>query len=375
MSSGIYVIREQDDLLEMEEQACESEDNLQALLATHPNIIPGGQIDGANPRRWLLICREAGIPGSEDGGGRWSVDHLLVDQDAVPTLVEVKRSQDTRIRREVVGQMLEYAANASTYWTLDSLRAQFSATCQRGGRDAGQVLSEFLEESVDAESFWEQVAGNLRAGRLRLVFVADSIPTELQAIVEFLNNQMQQTDVIAVEVKRYGAAGMSTLVSRVLGQTAAKKAKTEGRQWDEASFFAELERRNGPDEVRVARRLLDWGRDKMTGIWWGKGQKDGSMIPVLDVDGTTHWLVAVWTYARAELQFQHMATKPPFDDLSLRQELLRRLNKIPGVSIPEAKLDKRPSIPLAVLAEEEHLSRFLGTLDWCIEQIRSTQTS
>lgn len=375
MSSGIYVIQGQDDLLEMEEQAYESEDVLQALLATHPNIIPGGQIDGANPRRWLLICREAGIPGSEDSAGRWSVDHLLVDQDAIPTLVEVKRSQDTRIRREVVGQMLEYAANASTYWTLDLLRAQFSATCQKSGRDAAQVLSEFLEESVDAESFWEQVAANLRAGRLRLVFVADSIPTELQAIVEFLNNQMQQTEVIAVEVKRYGARGTSTLVSRVLGQTAAKKARTEGRQWDEASFFAELERRNGPEEVRVARRLLEWGRQRMSRIWWGKGQKDGSMIPVLDVDGTPHWLVAVWTYARAEMQFQHMAAKPPFDDLALRRDLLARLNRIPGVSLPEAKIDARPSIPLAALADEEHLSEFLSALDWCVEQIRSTQAS
>ena len=43
-----------------------------------------------------------GIPGNEDGAGRWSVDHLFLDQDAIPTLVEVKRSTDTRIRREVV---------------------------------------------------------------------------------------------------------------------------------------------------------------------------------------------------------------------------------------------------------------------------------
>lgn len=204
MSTGIYVIQGEGDLLEMEEQAYESEDRLQALLAKHPSIIPGGQIDGANPRRWLLICREAGIPGSEDSGGRWSLDHLLVDQDAIPTLVEVKRSQDTRIRREVVGQMLEYAANVSTYWTLDLLRAQFSATCHERGREAEQVLGEFLDESADAENFWQTVADNLRAGRLRLVFVADVIPTELQAIVEFLNSQMQQVEVIAVEVKRYG---------------------------------------------------------------------------------------------------------------------------------------------------------------------------
>jgi hypothetical protein len=31
-----------------------------------------------------------------------------LDQDAVPTLVEVKRSSDTRIRREVMGQMSDY---------------------------------------------------------------------------------------------------------------------------------------------------------------------------------------------------------------------------------------------------------------------------
>jgi hypothetical protein len=57
-----------------------------------------------------------------------SVDHLFVDQDAVPTLVEVKRSSDTRIRREVVGQMLDYAANAVVYWPLERLRATFEAS-------------------------------------------------------------------------------------------------------------------------------------------------------------------------------------------------------------------------------------------------------
>jgi hypothetical protein len=38
-----------------------------------------------------------------------------LDQDAIPAIVEVKRSTDTRIRREVVGQMLDYAANSVVY--------------------------------------------------------------------------------------------------------------------------------------------------------------------------------------------------------------------------------------------------------------------
>ena len=73
-------------------------------------LIPGDQLAPSNPRRWLLISDEAGVPDSDQGSARWSVDHLFLDQDGIPTLVEVKRSSDTRIRREVVGQMFDYAA-------------------------------------------------------------------------------------------------------------------------------------------------------------------------------------------------------------------------------------------------------------------------
>ena len=58
------------------------------------------------------------MPVSGDGGSdRGSLDHLFLDQDAVPTLVEVKRSENTQIRREVVGQMLDYAANGVMFWS------------------------------------------------------------------------------------------------------------------------------------------------------------------------------------------------------------------------------------------------------------------
>ena len=37
-------------------------------------------------------------------------------------LVECKRASDTRTRREVVAQMLDYAANGTQYWPIDRLR-------------------------------------------------------------------------------------------------------------------------------------------------------------------------------------------------------------------------------------------------------------
>ncbi len=115
MGGGMYLVQGDGGLVEMNEQPYDSEDLLQSLLAEYPNLLAGNQMSVADPRRWLLISREMPLASEEDGGVRWSVDHLFLDQDAIPTIVEVKRSTDTRIRREVVGQMLDYAANAVVY--------------------------------------------------------------------------------------------------------------------------------------------------------------------------------------------------------------------------------------------------------------------
>ena len=103
MSGGIYLIQDDGGLVKMDERVYETEYLLQGYLADHPDLLAGDQIDSNEPRRWLLVSREMPLASEEDGAWRWSVDHLFLDQDAIPTIVEVKRSTDTRIRREVVG--------------------------------------------------------------------------------------------------------------------------------------------------------------------------------------------------------------------------------------------------------------------------------
>jgi hypothetical protein len=101
VAGRIYLLKEDSKLLAMEEAPYDSEKLLQNLLADHRDLLAGDQIDTDEPRRWLLVTREMGVPGEQDGAGRWSLDHLFLDQEAIPTVVEVKRSSDTRIRREV----------------------------------------------------------------------------------------------------------------------------------------------------------------------------------------------------------------------------------------------------------------------------------
>jgi len=83
------------------------EEALQILIEKDPRILPGKQMDPGSddPPRFVLLRREMPV-------GGWSLDHLLVDQRAVLTLVEAKLIQNLGASREVLGQILEYAASS-----------------------------------------------------------------------------------------------------------------------------------------------------------------------------------------------------------------------------------------------------------------------
>jgi hypothetical protein len=284
-SSCIYLIGPDGrQAVEMFASRYEREADFQALLASHPALIDGRQVDPDNPRRWLLVAKEATVPDSESD--RWSLDHLFVDQDGVATLVEVKRKSDTRLRREVVGQMLDYAANGSLRWTAAFLASSFADTCREAGVDPDEALGEFLADNERIASFWESVESNLRAGRMRLLFVADEIPAELLRIVEFLNERMAPTEVLALELRYFSGGGYSTHVPRLLGRTLAAVAQKEAsghrtasrRAWDRETFLADLAARNEAEVVDVIRSFLDACEGEYE-IAWGTGSQTGSFTP------------------------------------------------------------------------------------------------
>ena len=242
-----------DPFLELRSEPYDSEDLLQALLAEHPDLLGGAQMNSQAPRTWLLVSREFGVPKHQGGASWWSLDHLFIDQDGIPTFVEVKKSSNTEIRRQVVGQMLDYAANGTRYWPIDTLRSTFETQCELAGHDPTAMLVAHLGEGVDADSFWSSVAEHLQAGKVRMVFVADLIPPELQRIIEFLNEHMSAIDVLGVEVRQYVGPGRRTLVPRVIGLTgAAQQAKAAAVQRPRyAQLLAEA-----PGEVQALERRL-----------------------------------------------------------------------------------------------------------------------
>ena len=380
MSNKIYLLDDVGGMKEMNDAPYETESILQELVALHPELLAGDQIVPDRPRKWLLVSREMSVGDDETNQSRWSLDHLFLDQDAVPTLVEVKRSTDTRIRREVVGQMLDYAANAVVYWPIESLIASYEATCKELRVDPAEQIN-MACGGISEVDFWGKAKTNLQAGKIRLIFLADKVPKELRRIVEFLNEQMDPAEVFAVEVGRYRDHGgqHSAVVPVLLGNTIEaqdrKKVGTRAiKQWDKASFLEAVKTNKDAQTAETARIIIEWAENHFTRIWWGKGSNDGSCIPAIDLGNETALPFALWTYNRVEVQFQYLKRLKVFSSEAKRAELAQRMNAIKGVQIPMNALERRPTFPLDVLNDKQALGNFLATIDWAIHEFEGSQT-
>ena len=379
MAGGIYLIQDDDRLVEMMEQPYDSEDQLQDLLVTYPNLIAGDQIDRATPRKWLFIAREVTVASDEETAVQWSLDHLFLDQDAIPTLVDVRRTPNASIRQKVLGQSIDYAANALFYWPIDSIIALFEANCRDRNRDPEQIFEDFLGADANEDQFWQKVKTNLQAGKVRLVFVADEISAEMRRVVEFLNEQMDPLEVLALEIKQYVSEdGLKTLVPRVIGQTAEAQQKKssatrERRRWDESSFFAEIKARGGADEAQIAREIYTWVKDRSPemDIQWCTGDTYGGFAANLHQKGKKPYqLFTVNITGKMEISAHNYGSQRPFNQEEKWLELRSKLSSI-GLSLPTEPGERRsPSLALFTLQDASALNQVIETFDWITNEIK-----
>lgn len=333
VSEGIFF--ESDGKLHLlNERPYEKEAILQEALERYPEVIAGITTTRGEGVSLALVRREAGIPGQAGGGNVWSLDHLYVDAAAVPVLVEVKRSSDTRIRREVVGQMLDYAANGVRYWPVDELRRGFEDRFVKAGEDPEAWLQESFGVE-DVEEYWREVESNLRAGHVRLVFVADALPADLVRIIEFLNEHMSEVEVLGVELRQYVSDGEHRVfVPTVVGRTeraVEAKRPSAGLAWDLESFMQAAEERRTDDEVALVRSLFEHVTAKGGEFRWGSGVTPGmsgwypvggSMRPVFNLN-----LNAPERKAYLSFYVSDLAKRVANDRL---EAFLDRLEQVPG---------------------------------------------
>ena len=104
----------------------------------------------------------------------------------MPTLLESKLWRNPEARREVVGQILDYA-RVLKRWTYNDLQRESA----RARKEQGFNLAEFVRlrsgvAAFDEATFCDNVTRNLARSRILLLIVGDGIREGVEAIVEYV---------------------------------------------------------------------------------------------------------------------------------------------------------------------------------------------
>lgn len=183
-------LQDKSSLNTLQEANFNGETELQKMLEDYPELIPSNEIIG-NPS-FFLVQREFPV-------STGSVDHLFIDQEMVPTIVETKVN-NPEIRRKITGQGFEYLTSLS----FDVTGKQIVEYAKRYWKDrySAELQKHLGLNDLDAKNV-EKLDKNLKKPRLRLIFAADFIPRELRKFVEFINNASRGIDVYGIQIERY----------------------------------------------------------------------------------------------------------------------------------------------------------------------------
>lgn len=235
------------------------EDALQSIFENYPEILPGHQIAAGadDPPRFVLLRREMPV------GSSWSLDHLYVDQYGIPTLVETKLSQNPESRREVIGQIVEYAASADSTWTSTLIRERSSRYWQDRGETLENVLEREFGPDLDIEAFWSLVDTALRQHNLRLIIAADELRPEVRRMIEYLNKEMRNAQVLGLELECYAEDDHSVILSpHLIGQSSQileqKNSNRNNTIWNERKLkeaFSEIQPHQRAERLI---KVLEW---------------------------------------------------------------------------------------------------------------------
>lgn len=330
------------------------ESELQDLLEKNLDLIPGEQVEPEDPRRWLLIKRELPVEDPGTGEGRWSLDFLLVDQDGVLTLVECKRFRDTRAKREVIGQMFDYAANSSFYLTPEIIEGYLQQQAAKR-----QVSVESLVAALDPtagsaiKDFLDAIQNNIREGQLRLVFFMEEASHELRSIVEFLNRQMERTEVLLVEVKQFQQGETRVVVPTLWGYTEQarriKKTLTiqksgNRRVWNYEEFKRDLDSRLEEGAADAVLNFYEFVRqlEGMQAPRWGTGKERGS-FSMIDPRLAQRSILTVFSDGQLWLNFEWLNGNE--SELAFREIYFSHARQIPELGLTSEQRTKSAGFP------------------------------
>lgn len=184
---------------------------LQQALFKFPECLPVREID-AHIGQLIPVCMEL-----QTGSG--PADILYVTPTGQVVLVETKLWRNPEARRAVVGQILDYAKQL-TSWTYEVLDENAS---RAANRPRGYLLSCLREycPAADEAQFIDGVHRSLASGDFLLLIIGDGIQSGAESLVSFLERfGHMRFGLGLIEVAAFMTADGKTLLQpRILAKT------------------------------------------------------------------------------------------------------------------------------------------------------------
>lgn len=299
---------------------------------------------------------------------------LFIDKDGLLTIAETKLRKNREARREVVGQIIEYASYV-TQWTVDNVyriaNQYFSKSNKVPLKLKGSTLERVMEEVVGNEfsddDFRSEIAQNLKDGRIRLIIAVDKLIEPLRATVTFLNSR-STFDILLLQVSDFEESeSKKALVPLLFGYAIkTREGGQRGELWDKARFLDNTKDRCEPKIADVITKLYEFAESNADNISWGRGARFGSFTFRKSRYGIPTSVFTLQSDGYMYVSFGDMKGK------GVKEEVLEsfraRLSDIQGISIPEeaVSIGKFPSLMADTLIGEKNLKGFQdAVLDLC----------
>lgn len=270
---------------------------IQELIHTQPSILPIDEIDsGFAPL--IPIGREISTPVG-------SIDNLFVSPEGYLTIVETKLWRNPEARREVVGQILDYAKELNKWTFTDLNNAVIAYNGNKGGIVESIKKFEHLDET-EVQYLIDNISKNLKRGRFLLLIVGDGIRESVEDMVEYLDQTPQlfftlaliELQVYKVPKEKDAFLVIPQVVTRTKEITRAifrvegaqsqnlkisidtdlevedtKKSRNPNKRFTITAedFFEQLERNTDKKTVQATKGIISECEEKGYYIHWGQG--------------------------------------------------------------------------------------------------------
>lgn len=185
---------------------------LQTLIQDHPALLPVADIEpGLVPL--IPICMELPVPSG-------FVDNLMLTAEGGIIVVETKLWRNPEARREVVGQVLDYAKDLSGF-TYEHLQRAVGSALKRPGVKLFDLVSAEAP-GADERRFIDAVSRNLSLGRFLLIIAGDGIQEGADQLASFLQRHVGlhfTLSLVEMSMWRSPSDGRVLVQPRILAKT------------------------------------------------------------------------------------------------------------------------------------------------------------